>query len=218
MAKTGGDKRTLIEKTKADALARNTKRLAELVALIRRRMSAVVEGFYDIGEALREILDKKLYGAAGHAGLEAFLKAERLMSYRQATKLIALVRKVPRTQALSLGQEKAYALVSYTEATPEADSPEALLATDAKVGAKPVSKASVREIEAATRVVRVTEKAKRPPTEAERARAKAETGLVKTLRGALRGAGIGRAEITVSGDRVRVELTRAQVERLGRDG
>ena len=59
---------------------------------------------------------------------------------------------------------------------------------------------------------------KRPPTEAERARAKAETALVKTLRGALRGAGIGRVEITVSGDRVRVELSRAQVERLGRDG
>ena len=218
MAKTGGDKRTLIEKTKADALARNTKRLAELVALIRRRMGAVVEGFYDIGEALREILEKKLYGVAGHAGLEALLEAEKLMSYRQATKLIALVRKVPRAQALSLGQEKAYALVSYTEATPEADSPEALMATDVKVGAKPVSKSSVREIEAATRAVRLTEKAKRPPTEAERARAKAETALVKTLRGALRGAGIGRAEITVRGDRVRVELTRAQVERLGRDG
>ncbi len=223
MAKTGGDKRALIEKTKADALARNTKRLADLVALIRRRMGAVVEGFYDIGEALREILEKKLYGVAGHAGLEAFLEAEKLMSYRQATKLIALVRKVPRAQALSLGQEKAYALVSYTEATPEADSPEAdspeaLMATDEKVGAKPVSKSSVREIEAATRAVRLTEKAKRPPTEAERARAKAETALVKTLRGALRGAGIGRAEITVRGDRVRVELTRAQVERLGRDG
>ena len=42
--------------------------------------------------------------------------------------------------------------------------------------------------------------------------------LVKTLRGALRGAGIGRVEITVSGDRVRVELSRAQVERLGRGG
>ena len=218
MAKTGGDKRTLIEKTKADALARNTKRLAELVALIRRRMGAVVEGFYDIGEALREILDKKLYGVGGHAGLEAFLEAEKLMSYRQATKLIALVRKVPRAQALALGREKAYALVSYTEATPEADSPEALMATDAKVGAKPVSKSSVREIDAATRAVRVTEKAKRPPTEAERARTKAETALVKTLRGALRGAGIGRAEITVRGDSVRVELTRAQVERLGRDG
>lgn len=217
MAKKGGDRLTLIEKTKADALARNTRRLAELVALIRRRMGTVVEGFYDIGEALREILEKKLYGVGGHAGLESFLQAEGLLSYRQATKLIALVRKVPRAQALALGQEKAYALVAYTEATPEADSPEGLVVADAKVGAKPVSKSSVREIEAATRTVRGAERAKRPPTKAERARAKAEAALVKTLRGALREIGIGRAEITVRGDRVRVELTRAQVERLGGD-
>lgn len=218
MAKKGGDSLTLIEKTKADARARNTRRLAELVALIRRRMGAVVEGFYDIGEALREIVEKKLYGVGGHAGLQSFLEAEGLLSYRQATKLIALVRKVPRAQALALGREKAYALVSYTEATPEADSPEGLADADAKVGAKPVSKSSVREIQAATRAVRETERAKRPPTEAERARAKAEAALVKTLRGALRGVGIGRAEITVRGDRVRVELTRAQVERLGGGG
>ncbi len=217
MAKRGGGKLTLIEKTKADALAHNTARLAELVALIRRRMASVVEGFYDIGEALREILDKKLYGVAGHSGLEGLLEAEGLMSYRQATKLIALVRKVPRAQALALGQEKAYALVSYTEATPEADSPAELVAADAKVGAKSVSKASVREIETATHAVRSKEKAKRPPTAAERARSKADAELVKTLRGALRDAGIGRADITVSGDRVRVELSRAQVARLGRD-
>lgn len=41
------------------------------LALVRRRVTEVVEGFYDIGEALREILDHKLYAAAGHASLEA---------------------------------------------------------------------------------------------------------------------------------------------------
>jgi hypothetical protein len=217
MAKRKTGTGALIEQTKAAALARNTVRLAELVALIRRRMTGVVEGFYDIGEALREIVDKKLYAAAGHASMAAFLKTERLLSDRQASKLMAVVRKVPREQALSLGQEKAYALVSYTEATPELDSAGGLLASDAKVGGVAVTKASVRQIEAATRAVRASAKAKRPPTEAERAQAKNDAALVKALRAALRDAGIERAQIELTQEHVRMELTRAQAERLARE-
>ena len=216
MAKGTSGKGALIERTKAAALAKNKARLAELVALIRRRATEVIEGFYDIGEALREIVDHKLYAVDGHKSLKGFVEAEKLMSDRQATKLIAVVRKVSREKALQLGQEKAYALLSYAEATPEDDSPESLLAADAKIGASRVTSASVREIEAATREARAQAKAARPQTEAQRAKAKADAALEKTLRGALREAGIGRAEISVKGDRVRVELTRAQVERLGR--
>jgi hypothetical protein len=131
MAKATKGAAGLIQQTKERALARNKARLAELLALIRRRMMEVVEGFYDIGEALREIVDHKLYGALDHASLGALLKAEGLVSLRQAAKLIAVVRKVPREQALLLGQERAYALVAYTGATPEPDSPAQLLAEGA---------------------------------------------------------------------------------------
>lgn len=51
-------------------------RLADLLALVRRRASEVVEGFYDIGEALREILDHKLYAAAGSKSLEALVESD----------------------------------------------------------------------------------------------------------------------------------------------
>ena len=138
------------------------------------------------------------------------------MSFRQASKLIAVVRKVPREQALSLGQERAYALVAYTEATPEADSPSTLVAAGAKVGGKPAAEASVREIIGATRETRAKAKATRPKTETERAKVKADEALVKALRSILREAGIGRAEIAVEGREVRVRISRATVERIVR--
>lgn len=209
-------KSALIERTRAASLERNRSRLAELVALIRRRETEVTEGFYDIGEALREIVDHKLYAVGGYKSLGAFVEAEGLMSDRQATKLIAVVRGVPRERALQLGQEKTYALLSYANATPEEDSPAALLDVDARIGETLVASASVREIEAATREARAKARAARPRTSAQRAQAKADAALEKSLRAALREAGIGRAEITVQGLRVRVELTRAQVERLAR--
>lgn len=205
-------KGALIERTRSLSLARNKARLADLLALVRRRAAEVVEGFYDIGEALREILDHKLYAAAGHKSLQGLLEAEGMMSYRQASKLIAVVREVPREKALALGQERAYALVAYTHATPEDDSPADLLAKDA-----PVSKASVRAIKAATREANARAKAKRPKTEAAKEKEKAEAALVKALRALLRDAGISRAAIVSGRSDVRIVVPRAVAERATRD-
>lgn len=213
MAKSS-PKRSLIAETKSAALARNTARLAALLALIRRRMTEVVEGFYDLGEALREVLDKKLYAAAGHASLDAWLRAEKLMSVRQANKLVSVVRRVPREQALALGHERAYALVAYTDATPADDTPASLLAQSAKIGATPVAEASLREIQAATRTARST--AKRAPTAAERTKTKADAATVKAVRAVLREAGIGRADVVVHRDGVRIEISHTLAARLTR--
>ncbi len=204
----------LITRTRDAALARNRKRLAELLALVRRRMTEVVEGFYDIGEALREILDHKLFAVAGHKSMRAMLSAEKLMSFRQASKLITVVRRVPREDALALGQERAYALVAYADATPEDDSPSALLASNARVGDKSVQSASLRDIEAATKETRAKQKAKRPPTAAQRARSKADAALVKVVRAALRDAGVNRVEVTAGRDEVIVRIARAKAEKL----
>ncbi len=214
MTKRVAAKQSLIERTKSAALARNKARLAELVALVRRRMTEVVEAFYDIGEALREIVDHKLYAAEGHKSLKAFLGAEKLLSARQAMKLIAVVRRVPREQALTLGQERAYALLAYTEATPEDDSPATLLAAHATVGDKPVTEASVREIDAATRDARTRSAKSTAKTPAARAKAKADAAVERAVRKALRDAGFARVEVRVGRDTVRVAFARSAAERL----
>jgi alkylated DNA repair dioxygenase AlkB len=164
-------KTDLIEKTRSSVLARNKARLGELTAEIRRWMSGVVESFYYMGEALREIADKKLYAAAKHASMEAFLEAERLMSVRRTRKLIAVTRKVPRPTALTLGQERTYALVSYTQVTETHDSAKNLVMENARIHGKPIEQASLREIEAATRAARTDQRKRRPRSEAERDRA-----------------------------------------------
>src|SRR5262245_5423900 len=121
-------------------LERLERRANALLALIERRKQRITEDFYDIGEALRELLRKELYRPLGHASFDALLVARKVMSPAQAYKLVALVDRIPRDEALALGQEKAYALVSYTAATPEADVPAELVRADAHIRRKPLSK------------------------------------------------------------------------------
>lgn len=195
---------------KAAALGRKKGRAEALLALITRRKQRMVEDFYDIGEALRELLDQKLYAALGHASFEAMLAAHDVMGLTQAKKLIALVANVPRDQALALGQEKAYELVAYTAATPEADTPAALLAADAAIGGKPLSRASLRELQAATKAVRAKQAAAKPKSKAERDAARVARDARAKVSALLKKAGVARPAIEVTKSAIVVRLTLAQ--------
>jgi len=198
----------LITATRRDALAARRKKLATLGALIRRRLTTVVESFYDIGVALSEILKAKLYAADGHASLEAYLDAEKLLSPAQARKLIDIVKNVPREQALAVGQERAYALVALSRATPEPDSAAELIAGGV-VDGKPAAKAPVRAIKAAAKAQRD----KAPRTPIAKARLKADVVTEKAVRTALRAAGLPVTAVRVARDSVRVELPRARLDK-----
>ena len=189
------------------------RRAQALLALVQRRKQRITEDFYDIGEALRELLRKELYKALGFASFDELVVTHELMSGEQARKLIMLVEHMPREEALQLGQEKAYALVAYTLATPEADVPAELVRTDAKLGDKPVSKASVRDLKVAAAEVR-KKQPKKPPSEAQRARLRREKELVATARSVLKRAGVSRAEVVVKKDKVIITLAASTLERI----
>ncbi len=208
-AKSSDGRSKLIIATQQQALAKNRGRLRALEGLIRRRLATVVESFYDIGEALAEILHKKLYAVDGHASLDAYLTAKKLVSRAQAMKLIAIVREVPRESALAAGPERSYALIGLAKATEEPDSASQLIASGT-VSGQPAAKASVRAIVAAAKA----ERAKRPKTAAAKEREKADAVLVKGIRARLKAVGFGVATASVTGDEVRVALTRAQAERI----
>ena len=191
MARAKGGEAKLIKATKALALEIHRKRLKALEGLIRRRLATVVESFYDIGEALTEILRRKLYAVGGHASLEAYLTATKLIGIAQVMKLIAIVREVPREVALAAGPERSYALIA-----------------SGTVAGQPAAKAPVRAITAAK-----AERAKRPKTAAAKERDKADAALVKGVRALLRASGLGAGVVSVGGDEVRVVLTREQAER-----
>ena len=207
--KSSDGRSKLIIATQQQALAKNRGRLRALEGLIRRRLATVVESFYDIGEALAEILHKKLYAVDGHASLDAYLTAKKLVSRAQAMKLIAIVREVPRESALAAGPERSYALIGLAKATEEPDSASQLIASGT-VSGQPAAKASVRAIVAAAKA----ERAKRPKTAAAKEREKADAVLVKGIRARLKAGGFRVATVSVTGDEVRVALTRAQAERI----
>ena len=192
-------------------LAVGKRRGNALLALIARRKDRITEDFYDIGEALRELLNNKLYVAIGHDSFEDMLSARKVMSSAQAFKLIRLVDSIPRDEALRLGQEKAYALVTYTAATPEDDVPAALVRKNAKIGGKPLSEASVRELNDAAKAARP--KVVKPLTAAAKAKQKAERALEKQMRALLKKSGITKSTIQVKKDVVLVSIPRSWLEK-----
>ena len=210
-AGAGGGRAKLIVATKEAALAAQKKRLKALEALIRRRLVTVVESFYDVGEALAEVLRRKLYAAEEHASLEAWLRATKLLSVTQAMKLLAIVRHVPREQALAAGQERAYALIALASATPEPDTAAELIERGSVEG-QPAAQAPVRAIVAAARAARA-KGTKGTATPAAKAKAKAERAIEKGVREILRAGGVSATGMSVGRDEVRVVLSRAQVEK-----
>jgi hypothetical protein len=202
-----------LAKSKSDAVKK--KRLAELVALIRRRKDDVVDAFYDIGEALREIVTRKLFVAGGYGSIGAFLKAQALMSRTQAFKLIKVVDSIPRSRAMKLGQERAFALVAYAEATPEKDSPESLVSDKAQLGGKPVTVVPVREIRAATEKLNAAKhKAKRTPAQLKQH--KQMDALTDGLRAALKTLGLLRLHLEQHEDSVTVRFSQEQLRMLAK--
>ncbi len=131
-------------------------RAEELVALIARRKENIVDAFYDIGLALMEILDRKLYLALGHESFDSLLAKRNLISRTKAFKLIAVVKELPRSAALGMGQERAYALAALAAATPHADTAASIVTKGIRVRGvtRDVLQLSVRAIEHLAKNVR----------------------------------------------------------------
>ena len=191
---------------KAALRARGEALISEAVALKAR----ISKDFWELGRRLMTMRDEEVHAALGYDRVDDLI-AERVgIAATVAWKLIAVAEQLPRAEAVKLGQEKAYALVTLARATHVADSAAELAAADIDVGGKPLSQASLREVQAAVAAARP----KRPPTLAELKRASAERALVKALQARLDGLGLPKRKVELDGDTVVLRLTRKQAERL----
>lgn len=161
--------------------ARQLVRGTELLALIARRLERIEEDFFEIGAALKELKEKKLFVAFGYRNFDALLSARIPIGRSQAYKLIAIAERVTREQAIELGEEKAYAIARLVATTPEADTVGSVLAKGVRVGGKQRSaeKMSRREIDAVKRTVARRSKNADP---AEAAAKREARGVQATLR------------------------------------
>lgn len=155
------------EQTKG-ALKRRAARAAELLDLISRRVQRIEEDFFDIGAALHELKDKKLHIALGFRTFDEMLAKRAPIGRTQAYKLMAIVQKVSRAQALRLGEEKAYAVAQLVAATPDADSVASIIEGGVPVGKsrRPAATMSRREIDAVKRTL-VRQKSPPKPDEVD---------------------------------------------------
>jgi hypothetical protein len=188
-------------------ITRQAARAAELFAVIARRLKRIEEDFFDIGAALKELKEKKLFAAVGYRTFDQMLAERVPIGRSQAYKLIAIVERVGRDHAIELGEEKAYAIARLVAVTPEADTVASVLEDGVRVGTQrlPARTMSRRELDAARRTV-AAEGKKVDPAERD---AKREA---RTAQATLRKRGIGAKIELVKRDgrwwanvRVRVE-------------
>ena len=193
---------------KQQAIARS------LVAQIRRHLAMITELFFDIGEVLAVLRNNRMHLALGYGSFAELLERERLMSLSQASKLIVVAEKLPRENAMELGQERSFALISYARAAHPADGVQGLL-TAGKVDGMPIQQVPVRQLVSLTRKLN----SQRRDTPTARRRADAEK-QARSLQAALRKGG-ARGAVAVAvmrGGKVvfRVELDPAAAEALQR--
>ena len=203
---TGAEVTAALVATATKVSAADRSRAESLLAEIARRKERIAEDFYDIGLALSQLFKKKLHLALGHRSFEEMLKARDVVSPSTARGLMRLVASMSREQALAVGQEKAIALLGYSKATPELDTPKTLMESGQLPGGKPVAAASVRDLKKATKEVRAAQGKTRPLSADARA-ARAEAKAVSKW---LRSCGVSRPEVAETrgkeGYLVRVEL------------
>lgn len=139
-------------------VAKNKSTAQKLVADVKKRSERMADDAHSIGAALTKLSDPALYQALGYKNFGELLKREKLMSRMQAHKLMSVAETYSKQDLKKLGFEKAYALISYVEATPAADLAVNLFRSNARIGNKYVSSMTVKAInDAAKRVRRATD-------------------------------------------------------------
>lgn len=178
-----------------------------LIAEARALQGAIASGFWDLGRVLGELASKKLHVTLGFDRFEVMVVELLGISKTLAWRLVAVAGKLPKNEAMKLGQERAHALVSYAAATKgEIDPVEVARYDRPLVGDRPISQTPVREILAA--------RPRRPKPLAQRAIAANDKRLAAALRRQTTAMGLRGAEIEVRDDHVTITITRRRAEKI----
>jgi hypothetical protein len=93
----------------ADELKAKIGALATQTAQIRALKRSLSRSFYDVGNILVDIRDRKLYEAKGYGSFEAFVEREIELGKQMSLKLVRIVGTFIREAALSIGLDRASA-------------------------------------------------------------------------------------------------------------
>lgn len=175
-------KLSLIAATVANAREANARKGRDYLHTIESKLTQIEECFYEVGQALLGLRAPAVWGALGATSFEALVDTLPKLSRASSFRLMRIVEHYTETTAIKLTSGKADALITYVEATPEADDAETLAREDAVIAGLPISKQTALAIRAAAADVRPASKSKLRPGEVE-AKARA-TKLERALEGA----------------------------------
>jgi hypothetical protein len=99
------------------------RELAQETRKILRLKTEIARNFWDLGNSLSIVNNKKLYLAAGHDSFEKYLQKEVKIGRSTAYRLMELSRNFSRETASQFSQEKLLGAIAYAKATPEEDRP-----------------------------------------------------------------------------------------------
>ena len=179
---TKAGKLSLIAATVANAREANARKGRDCLHTIQSKLAQIEECFYEVGEALLHLRAPAVWGARGATSFDTVLSKLPQLSRATCFRLIRIVEHYTETTAIALTSGKADALITYVEATPEADDAETLAREDALIAGLPISKQTAVAILVAAAQVRPASKSKKRPGEAE-ARARV-TKFERALEGA----------------------------------
>jgi hypothetical protein len=99
----------------------------DAIALVREHRANVTASFFEIGEALVTLQRDGVAEALGCADFAAICRDHLDLSPSHAQRLVDLATRLSRELALSLGVDRASALMALVDATPDDDTPAEIL-------------------------------------------------------------------------------------------
>jgi hypothetical protein len=180
-----------LAEARRDALVAEAR---DLVALLKRKRDAIADEFYDMGLALRRLKKKEMLASLGKRSFAELCDTELGISAAFADKLVDVVTRMSREDAIAMGQSKAIAMVALADATPAADTPRELFEKGLVVRGRALDpkKASVRAIEEAAKRIRAT----RPQTRRGRTTTAEERAFAERVEKAMHALGLSRASVS----------------------
>jgi hypothetical protein len=176
-------------------LPERRRRAEQLLAIIEQHKAHIGADFFAIGTALVEMTDDKLYLVLGYSSIAAMVEERDIMSAAMATRLVAVVRALPRSTALQLGPDKAFEWLRLlrAEAGPDAEIEDVKKLAEEKteVRGKPIAEMTRAEIAELRRRAQERQAAARKDPAAAEARK-----LARALARRLNAVGAGDARVS----------------------
>lgn len=195
--------------TQVPAVDRDRARAEALTSEILVDLATLSETFWQVGEKLHALVNERLFTKLGYETFPDYVEARLGVAVGQAYKMVRVIRNYVRADAERLGVERSDSLIRYAKHV--GVDPGELIRQDAVVGTRPVSQASVREIEAAANAAYKAKVEARSRAPAVRRVHRENRAIADELKRLLLDAGIRGAKLSVAKGELVIRLDRAHL-------